>query len=95
MNLSNQILRALRQTQSPRISLDDLCDILGLTGTVTHDGVRARKPRREEVRAMVRRLDDAGLVDASRLRLTLEGFAVAMAIAGAARPQLRLVRPAA
>ena len=87
MTLSNQILDVLYRARPQ--TLDDVCDALGVNTTVQRDGVRPRRARREDVRTTIRRLDDAGLVDASRMRLTLHGFAMAIALRP---PRLRLVR---
>lgn len=89
--LSTEILRALHTSGARHITLDELCAALGVTDEVARDGVRARKPRREEVRATVGELDRLGYVDALRMRLTLQGFAVAVSAGPAARPALHLV----
>jgi hypothetical protein len=89
--LSTEILRALHTSGATRITLDELCVLVGVTDDVAREGVRARKPRREDVRATVRELDRLGYVDALRMRLTLQGFAVAVSALPAARPALHLV----
>jgi hypothetical protein len=90
-HLSTSVLRALHASRGARITLDDLCATLGVTDAVARDGVRARKARREDVRAAVRRLDELGLVDATRMRLTLAGFAVATSLPVPRRAALHLV----
>jgi hypothetical protein len=89
--LSTDVLRALAAAQSTPITLDDLCHALGVTEGAAREGVRPRKLRREDVRTMVRRLDAEGFVDASRMRLTLQGFALAAALPLEVSRQLYLV----
>ena len=91
-DLSTSILRALHEAEAARITLDDLCEALGVSDSVARDGVRPRALRREDVRAAVRQLDELGFVDATRMRLTLQGFAVAASLcAPAAKAALHLV----
>ncbi len=80
LTLSADILRALYAAHARRISLDDLCDALGVGEAPLQEGVRVRAVRREDVREIVRRLDEEGFVDATRMRLTLEGFALAASL---------------
>jgi hypothetical protein len=93
MNQHSNVLGALfaLASRSRRVTLDDLCDALGIDEAVAREGVRPRATRREDIRAAVRRLDDAGFVDATRMRLTLEGFAVASALVRPRKALLRLV----
>jgi len=90
LRLSADVLRALHalHTEGDRaaITLDDVCEALGANAVPARDGVRARSTRREDVREIVRRLDEEGFVDASRMRLTLQGFAL-----GASLTKRRLV----
>ena len=90
-DLSISILRALHEARSTRITLGDLCDALGVSEHVAREGVRPRAVRREDVRATVRQLDALGYVDAARMRLTLQGFAVATSLGRAAKVRLYLV----
>jgi len=78
--LSADVLRALYTLREGRITLDDLSDALGASDVPARDGVRARSVRREDVREMVRKLDEEGFVDAARMRLTLPGFALAASL---------------
>jgi hypothetical protein len=84
--LSADVLRALHAARSTRITLDDLCNALGVDEAPTRDGVRLRAARREDVRAIVRCLDTEGFVDAARMRLTLQGFALAASLAQVRAP---------
>ena len=86
------VLRALITSDAGRITLDGLCDTLGVGVAHEREGVRPRALRREDVRQLVTRLDEAGLVDASRMRLTLQGLALATALGPALdRATLHLV----
>jgi DNA-binding Lrp family transcriptional regulator len=80
LSLSADVLRSLYEMRDRRISLDDLADALGASVIPTRDGVRPRAVRREDVREIVRRLDEEGFVDAARMRLTLQGFALAASL---------------
>ena len=80
LTLSADVLRALYAAHSRRISLDDLCEALGVGEVPARDGVRPRTARREDVRAVVGQLDGEGFVDAARMRLTLQGFALAASL---------------
>src|SRR5678816_917827 len=64
LKLSADVLRALYALREERITLDDLCEKVGANETPMRDGVRLRAPRREDVREIVRRLDQEGFVDA-------------------------------
>jgi hypothetical protein len=98
--LAAHVLRAMAAAQidGRRLDLDSLSADLGVKSddddAPLHDGVRARKLRREDVRAMITKLDGEGLVDALRMRLTITGFAMGSSLARRA-PQkvmpLRLV----
>lgn len=79
--LAPYVLRqlALAQTKGRPLSLHDLARDLGV--------------RKADVRAAVSALHHAGHVDALRLRLTLPGFALGVALASRPLPPLR--RPAA
>ena len=74
LSLSADVLRALHAAHGTMISLEDLCAALGVDSVPTREGVRVRAVRREDVREIVRCLDDEGFVDAARMRLTLQGF---------------------
>jgi hypothetical protein len=91
LRLSADVLRALHAAQSRRFTLDDLCDVLGASDIPVRDGVRARSVRREDVREVVRRLDEEGFVDAARMRLTLQGFALASSLTARRLMPLHLV----
>lgn len=82
--LATHTLRALLQAHRTRrhLDLDGLCTVLGVEAeeAPAEDGVRARRVRREDVREAVRQLDVEGFVDATRMRLTLAGFALAGSI---------------
>jgi hypothetical protein len=80
LRLSADVLRALHALRDSRATLDDLCDALGASDVPMRDGVRVRAVRREDVREIVRRLDEEGFVDAARMRLTLQGFALATSL---------------
>lgn len=80
LSLSADVLRALFAARDTRITLDELCEALGVGEAPARDGVRARAVRREDVRELVSRLDEEGFVDASRMRLTLQGFALASSL---------------
>ncbi len=80
LRLSADVLRSLYAMRDERVSLDDLCDALGASAVPVRDGVRVRTARREDVREIVRRLDEEGFVDAMRMRLTLQGFALATSL---------------
>lgn len=79
--LATHALRALLDAHRTRrhLDLDALCDVLGVQeeDAPAQDGVRTRRLRREDVRDAVRQLDVEGFVDATRMRLTLAGFALA------------------
>jgi len=79
--LATHTLRALldAHTTGRYLDLRALCEVLGIEDDAApeQDGVRARRLRREDVRDAVRQLDVEGFVDASRMRLTLAGFALA------------------
>ena len=57
--------------------------------------VEAVKVRRREVRATVTALHRAGLVDALRMRPTLQGFAIGVALGRSRLPALRAIKPSA
>ena len=80
LRLSANVLRALYATRDERITLDGLCEMVGVGDVPASDGVRLRAPRREDVREIVRRLDEEGFVDALRMKLTLPGFALAASL---------------
>ncbi len=80
LSLSADVLRALYASRDQRITLDDLCEAVGASDVPTQDGVRVRAPRREDVREIVRRLDEEGFVDALRMKLTLQGFTLAASL---------------
>ena len=80
LRLSADVLRSLYAMRDARVTLDDLCDALGANDVPSRDGVRARAVRREDVREIVRKLDEEGFVDAMRMRLTLQGFALAASL---------------
>ncbi len=80
LTLSADVLRALYKARSRRITLDDLCEVVGASDVPARDGVRVRAPRREDVREIVRRLDEEGFVDALRMKLTLDGFTLAASL---------------
>jgi len=80
LKLSADVLRALYALRDERITLDDLCEKVGANETPVKDGVRVRAPRREDVREIVRRLDEEGFVDALRMKLTLQGFTLAASL---------------
>ena len=80
LKLSADVLRALYAGREDRMTLDDLCEIVGANETPAKDGVRLRAPRREDVREIVRRLDEEGFVDALRMKLTLQGFTLAASL---------------
>ena len=81
LKLSADVLRALYASRDERITLDDLCEKVGANETPARDGIRLRAPRREDVREIVRRLDEEGFVDALRMKLTLQGFTLAASLA--------------
>ncbi len=91
LTLSADVLRALHHARSARITLDDLCTILGVDEAPPREGVRRRALRREDVREIVRRLDTEGFVDAARMRLTLHGFALASSLTATRLLPLSLV----
>ncbi len=67
------------------MTLDLVCLELGVTDVPpARDGVRLRTTRREDVRSLLASLDAEGYVDATRMRLTLPGFALAQSF-GASR----------
>lgn len=80
LGLAAHVLRALAdaQVEGRRMDLDTLAAELGVESddATTQEGVRVKKLRREDVRAAVSQLDAEGFVDASRMRLTLAGFAM-------------------
>jgi hypothetical protein len=80
--LSADVLRALHSSteSATRIALDDLCTLLGVDAAPAREGVRPRALRREDVREIVRQLDEEGFVDAARMRLTLQGFTLAASL---------------
>ena len=80
LKLSADVLRALYASRDERITLDDLCEKVGANATPIRDGIRVRAPRREDVREIVRRLDEEGFVDALRMKLTLQGFTLAASL---------------
>ncbi len=80
LTLSADVLRALYAARSERITLDDLCEAVGVTDAPAREGVRVRARRREDVRETVRRLDEEGFVDAMRMKLTLQGFTLAASL---------------
>ena len=80
LRLSADVLRSLYAMRDERVSLDVLCDALGASAVPVRDGVRVRAVRREDVSEVVRRLDEEGFVDAMRMRLTLQGFALAASL---------------
>jgi ribosomal protein S19E (S16A) len=80
LKLSADVLRALYAARDERITLDDLCEKVGANETPARDGVRLRAARREDVREIVRRLDEEGFVDALRMKLTLQGFTLAASL---------------
>ena len=81
LKLSADVLRALYASRDERITLDDLCEKVGANETIpAREGVRVRAPRREDVREIVRRLDEEGFVDALRMKLTLQGFTLAASL---------------
>ena len=80
LKLSADVLRALHAGREDRMTLDDLCEKVGANEARARDGVRVRAPRREDVREIVRRLDEEGFVDALRMKLTLQGFALAASL---------------
>ena len=82
LKLSADVLRALYASRDERITLDDLCEKVGTRDNEipVRDGIRVRAPRREDVREIVRRLDEEGFVDALRMKLTLQGFTLAASL---------------
>ena len=84
LGLAAHVLRTLAdaQVEGRRMDLDTLADELGVEtdDASTQEGVRVKKLRREDVRAAVSQLDSEGFVDASRMRLTLAGFAMGNAL---------------
>lgn len=80
--LASRLLQVLAAAQEAgkRMDLDLLAAALGADVSADEDGVRERGLRREDVRALVARLDGEGFVDASRMRLTLAGFAIAKSL---------------
>ena len=78
--LASHLLVALAHARGRLITIRDVADALGV--------------RREDVRAMVTRLHLEGHVDATNLRLTLSGLALAASLDGCKLPSLRS-RPAA
>jgi hypothetical protein len=91
LSLSSDVLRALYAVRDRRVTLDDLCDAVGACGVPACDGVRVRAPRREDVREVVRRLDEEGFVDAMRMRLTMQGFTLAASLTARRLVPLHLV----
>ena len=91
LTLSADVLRSLYEARSQRITLDDLCEAVGASDVPARDGVRVRAPRREDVREIVRRLDEEGFVDALRMRLTLQGFTLAASLSARRLVPLHLV----
>ena len=91
LSLSADVLRALYASRARRITLDDLCEAVGASDVPARDGVRVRAPRREDVREIVRRLDEEGFVDALRMKLTLQGFTLAASLATRRLVPLHLV----
>lgn len=94
--LAAHVLRAMAtaQVEGRRLDLDGLAAELGVSSdddAPLSDGVRARRLRREDVRAMVSQLDGEGFVDASRMRLTFAGFAMGSALSARKVMPLRLV----
>jgi hypothetical protein len=81
--LAPYVLRALAEAQQEGTLLD--LESLAL----------ALKVRRPDVRKTVSALHQRGLVDALRLRLSLEGFALGSALLTTELPQLRRPKPAA
>ena len=81
--LSAHILRSIANAQREGRSstLDTLVDEL--------------RVRRIDVRTTVTSLDREGFLDATRMRLTLAGFALAVGLASSPLPQLRQERRAA
>lgn len=77
--LASHVLVALAHARGRLITIRDVADALGV--------------RREDVRAMVTRLHLEGHVDATNLRLTLSGLAIAASLDGCKLPSLR-ARPA-
>ncbi len=75
--LSTHVLQALAQAQSDgrRVSLESLTETL--------------RVRRGDVRRVVSLLHRQGFVDALRMRLTLQGFALGRAYLGQELPALR------
>jgi hypothetical protein len=91
LSLSADVLRALYGARDERITLDDLCAALGASEVPARDGVRVRATRREDVREIVRRLDEEGFVDALRMKLTLQGFTLAASLTARRLVPLHLV----
>lgn len=76
--LAAHVLVALAHARGRRVTTTkDIADTLGV--------------RREDVRAMLTRLHIEGHVDATNLRLTLSGLAVAAALDGCKLPSLHRV----
>lgn len=91
LSLSADVLRGLYALREQRATLDELCEALGVGAVPARDGVRVRAVRREDVREIVRRLDEEGFVDATRMRLTLQGFALASSLTARRLVPLHLV----
>ena len=91
LKLSADVLRALHAGRDERMSLDVLCERLGANEMPAKDGVRVRAVRREDVREIVRRLDEEGFVDALRMKLTLQGFTLAASLTARRLVPLHLV----
>jgi hypothetical protein len=93
--LAAHVLREMAQAQvdGRALDLDGLVRALGIDSDEAplQDGVRARRIRREDVRAIVSQLDREGFVDAARMRLTLAGFAMGSSLAPRKVMPLRLV----
>lgn len=73
--LASHVLVALAHARGSLITTRDLADSLGV--------------RREDVREMVSRLHREGHVNATNLRLTLSGLAIAASLDGCKLPSLR------
>lgn len=93
--LAAHVLKTMAQAQvdGRRLDLDALASALGVESddASTAEGVRPRKLRREDVRAIVTQLDGEGFVDAARMRLTFAGFAMGSALSARKVMPLRLV----
>lgn len=73
--LASHVLVALAHARGRLVTIRDVAESLGV--------------RREDVRAMVTRLHLEGHVDATNLRLTLSGLAIAASLDGCKLPSLR------